>query len=85
MPRVSNTNESNICLDKARNKYRIEMRQGSRGSRTARVDTLAEAIKIRDQWLIERDEILAKDKAERMALESPGFSITRGDYTVTFD
>lgn len=85
MPRVSNTNESNICLDRARNKYRIEMRQGSRGSRTARVSTLAEAIKIRDQWLIERNEILAQDKAAKMAIESPGFSITRGEYVVTFD
>ena len=85
MPRTPNTNEPNICYDKSRQKFRIEMRLGSQGSRTARVDKLSQAVEIRDKWLAEREQVLAKDKAERLANETPGFSIVPGDYVLNFD
>ena len=65
--RISNTNYKNISYDKARGRYRIEMRIGKL-PRTARVKDLQSAILIRDEWLIERNHLNAELAAEKIKL-----------------
>jgi hypothetical protein len=81
--RVSNTNEKNITYDSKRGRYRVEMRVGSLGSRTARLETLAEAIVLRDAWAGERDRIVRNDKES--IPDSPVFSIEYKPVLVHFD
>ena len=86
--RVSNTKERNITYDKSRSRYRIEMRCGGKHntiSRTARVKTLEEAIKIRDDWAAQRQEASKKAKEAQKAAETPAFNIEKKPVTITFD
>jgi hypothetical protein len=66
--RISNTNYKNISFDKARSRYRIEMRIG-KFPRTARVKDLESAIIIRNEWLIERNILNAELAAEKIKSE----------------
>ena len=54
-------------------------------SRTCRVVTLAEAIKIRDTWLSERELIISKEKEQRLKARTPKFYITPGEVFVLFN
>ena len=83
--RVSNTNEKNITYDSKRRRYRVEMRVGSLGSRTARLETLAEAVVLRDVWAAERDQIVRNDKENTAFTEAPTFSIEHKPVLVYFD
>ena len=83
--RVSNTNEKNITYDSKRRRYRVEMRVGSLGSRTARLETLAEAIVLRDVWAAERDQIVRNDKESTVYPDAPVFSIEYKPVLVHFD
>ena len=82
--RISNTNYKNISYDKARGRYRTEMRIGKL-PRTARVKDLQSAILIRDEWLIERNHLNAELAAEKIKLNQPEFEIIRKQTIIDFD
>ena len=82
--RISNTNYKNISYDKARGRYRIEMRIGKL-PRTARVKDLQSAILIRDEWLIERNHLNAELAAEKIKLNQPEFEIIKKETIIYFD
>ena len=74
--RISNTNYKNISFDKARCRYRTEMRIGKM-PRTARVKDLESAIVIRNEWLIERNVLNAEILAAKIKLNKPEFEIIK--------
>ena len=82
--RISNTNYKNISFDKARSRYRIEMRIG-KTPRTARVNDLESAIIIRNKWLIERNILNAEIAAEKKIKNKPIFTIVRKPTLIYFD
>ena len=82
--RISNTNYKNISFDKARCRYRIEMRIGKL-TRTARVKDLESAIIIRNEWLIERNVLNAEIAAEKIKLNKPEFEIIKKPTIIYFD
>ena len=82
--RISNTNYKNISYDKARSRYRIEMRI-EKLPRTARVKDLESAIIIRNEWLIERNILNAEIAAEKIKSNKPEFAIIRQQTLIYFD
>ena len=82
--RQSNTSYRNISFDRSRARYRVEMRMSALGSRTARVPTLVEALKLRDSWTVERNLLLQQKLIEKTAA-IPVFSIAHGAVYVRFD
>ena len=89
MSKTSNTGYTNISYDISRNRYRCEMRI-SGISRTARLNTLQEALTVRSKWIEERDKstinIISNDgDVSKIRKTKPTIEIIHETCMVDFD